>query len=46
MEDLTSFKVSESDAWDVTLGQYDMYFPPPPAGGATLSFILNTMLGG
>ncbi|KAI7797772.1 gamma-glutamyltransferase 5a [Triplophysa rosa] len=45
MEDLKSFKVSESDAWDVTLGQYDMYFPPPPAGGATLSFILNTMLG-
>ncbi|XP_077080222.1 gamma-glutamyltransferase 5a isoform X1 [Siphateles boraxobius] len=45
LEDLSLFKASESDAWEVNLGEYDMYFPPPPAGGATLSFILNTMLG-
>ncbi|XP_051949632.1 gamma-glutamyltransferase 5a isoform X1 [Xyrauchen texanus] len=45
LEDLSSFKVTESDAWVVNLGKYDMYFPPPPAGGATLSFIFNTMLG-
>ncbi|XP_051964913.1 glutathione hydrolase 5 proenzyme-like [Xyrauchen texanus] len=45
LEDLSSFSVSESDAWNVTLGDYDMHFPPPPGGGATLSFILNTMLG-
>ncbi|XP_051760346.1 gamma-glutamyltransferase 5a isoform X2 [Ctenopharyngodon idella] len=45
LEDLSSFKASESDAWEVNLEEYDMYFPPPPAGGATLSFILNTMLG-
>ncbi|XP_052459876.1 gamma-glutamyltransferase 5a isoform X1 [Carassius gibelio] len=45
LEDLMSFKASEFGAWEVTLGEYDMYFPPPPAGGATLSFILNTMQG-
>uniref|UniRef100_A0A671Q3T4 Gamma-glutamyltransferase 5-like n=1 Tax=Sinocyclocheilus anshuiensis TaxID=1608454 RepID=A0A671Q3T4_9TELE len=45
LEDLRSFRASEFGAWEVTLGEYDMYFPPPPAGGATLSFILNTMLG-
>lgn len=45
LEDLSSFKASESDAWEMNLEEYDMYFPPPPAGGATLSFILNTMLG-
>uniref|UniRef100_A0A8C1VZ62 Gamma-glutamyltransferase 5a n=1 Tax=Cyprinus carpio TaxID=7962 RepID=A0A8C1VZ62_CYPCA len=45
LEDLRSFRASEFGAWEVTLGEYDMYFPPPPAGGATLSFILNTMQG-
>ncbi|TRY65590.1 hypothetical protein DNTS_015198, partial [Danionella cerebrum] len=45
LEDLKSYKVSESEAWLVTLGDYDMYFPPPPAGGALLGFILNTMQG-
>ncbi|XP_050974072.1 gamma-glutamyltransferase 5a [Labeo rohita] len=45
LEDLRSFRASELGAWEVALGEYDMYFPPPPAGGATLSFILNTMLG-
>ncbi|KAL2092468.1 hypothetical protein ACEWY4_012266 [Coilia grayii] len=45
MEDLSSFKVQVLDAWKVPLGDYDMYIPPPPAGGAVLSFILNTMRG-
>uniref|UniRef100_A0A8C2JMV5 Gamma-glutamyltransferase 5a n=1 Tax=Cyprinus carpio TaxID=7962 RepID=A0A8C2JMV5_CYPCA len=45
LEDLKSFKASELGAWEVALGEYEMHFPPPPAGGATLSFILNTMLG-
>ncbi|XP_073675488.1 gamma-glutamyltransferase 5a [Garra rufa] len=45
LDDLRSFRASELGAWEVTVGEYDMYFPPPPAGGATLSFILNTMLG-
>ncbi|KTG20888.1 hypothetical protein cypCar_00026720, partial [Cyprinus carpio] len=45
LEDLKSFKASELGAWEVALGEYEMHFPPPPAGGSTLSFILNTMLG-
>ncbi|XP_062399411.1 gamma-glutamyltransferase 5a [Sardina pilchardus] len=44
-EDLDSFKVQVLDAWKLPLGDYDMYIPPPPAGGAILSFILNTMRG-
>uniref|UniRef100_A0A8B9H5P8 Gamma-glutamyltransferase 5 n=1 Tax=Astyanax mexicanus TaxID=7994 RepID=A0A8B9H5P8_ASTMX len=45
LEDLKSFEVSESEAWTVPLRDYTMYFPPPPAGGAVLSFILNVMQG-
>ncbi|XP_043103074.1 gamma-glutamyltransferase 5a [Puntigrus tetrazona] len=45
LEDLRSFRASELGSWDVAVGEYVMYFPPPPAGGATLSLILNTMLG-
>uniref|UniRef100_A0AAY4C3P1 Gamma-glutamyltransferase 5a n=1 Tax=Denticeps clupeoides TaxID=299321 RepID=A0AAY4C3P1_9TELE len=45
LEDLNSFEVSVTSAWKVPLGDFDMYIPPPPAGGATLSFILNTMRG-
>ncbi|XP_012673199.2 gamma-glutamyltransferase 5a [Clupea harengus] len=45
LEDLSLFSVQVLDAWKVPLGDYDMYIPPPPAGGAVLSFILNTMRG-
>lgn len=45
LDDLSTFKVRESDAWTVQLGEYKMYFPPPPAGGAILSFILKLMHG-
>ncbi|XP_067289613.1 glutathione hydrolase 5 proenzyme [Pseudorasbora parva] len=45
LEDLKTFQVRESDAWTVKLGEYEMYFPPPPAGGAILSFILKLMHG-
>uniref|UniRef100_A0A8C9T0R6 Gamma-glutamyltransferase 5a n=1 Tax=Scleropages formosus TaxID=113540 RepID=A0A8C9T0R6_SCLFO len=45
LEDLESYKVKVMDAWPVTLGDYDMYVPPPPAGGAVLSFVLNIMKG-
>ncbi|XP_051766415.1 glutathione hydrolase 5 proenzyme [Ctenopharyngodon idella] len=45
LDDLSTFKVRESDALTVQLGEYKMYFPPPPAGGAILSFILKLMHG-
>uniref|UniRef100_A0A668U5A8 Gamma-glutamyltransferase 5a n=1 Tax=Oreochromis aureus TaxID=47969 RepID=A0A668U5A8_OREAU len=43
LEDLASYKVKVTDAWNISLGEYQMYFPPPPAGGAILSLILNIM---
>ncbi|XP_043106547.1 glutathione hydrolase 5 proenzyme [Puntigrus tetrazona] len=45
LDDLRDFQVRVSDAWSVQLGDYKMHFPPPPAGGAILSFILKLMHG-
>ncbi|XP_073685773.1 glutathione hydrolase 5 proenzyme [Garra rufa] len=45
LEDLSSFQVRVSDAWSVEIGEYTMHFPPPPAGGAILGFILKLMHG-
>ncbi|XP_049907018.1 gamma-glutamyltransferase 5a isoform X2 [Epinephelus moara] len=44
-QDLASYNVTVTDAWAVPLGEYQMYIPPPPAGGIILSFILNVMKG-
>ncbi|XP_042344158.1 gamma-glutamyltransferase 5a [Plectropomus leopardus] len=43
--DLASYNVTVTDAWAVPLGEYQMYIPPPPAGGIILSLILNVMKG-
>lgn len=45
MQDLATYKVTVTDAWAVPLGEYQMYIPPPPAGGVILSLILNIMKG-
>ncbi len=45
LEDLSTFQVRVNDSWSVQLGDYTMHFPPPPAGGAILSFILKLMHG-
>lgn len=45
LEDLKTFQVRVNDSWSVQLGDYTMHFPPPPAGGAILSFILKLMHG-
>ncbi|KAG7480602.1 hypothetical protein MATL_G00058060 [Megalops atlanticus] len=45
MEDLQSFKVKKPGAWNVSLGEYKMFFPPPPSGGALIGLILNVMKG-
>uniref|UniRef100_A0A3B4CQE1 Gamma-glutamyltransferase 5a n=1 Tax=Pygocentrus nattereri TaxID=42514 RepID=A0A3B4CQE1_PYGNA len=45
LEDLRSVEVSEVEPWKVSLGNYTMYFPPPPSGAAVVSFILNVMEG-
>ncbi|XP_075960812.1 gamma-glutamyltransferase 5a [Anarhichas minor] len=44
-QDLASYKVTVTDSWVVPLGEYQMYIPPPPAGGIILSFIINLMKG-
>ncbi|KAB5543711.1 hypothetical protein PHYPO_G00082670 [Pangasianodon hypophthalmus] len=45
LEDLSSFHVIVNEALSVPLGDFTMHFPPPPFGGALLSFILNVMQG-
>ncbi|XP_028269896.1 gamma-glutamyltransferase 5a [Parambassis ranga] len=45
LQDLAEYSVTVSDAWAVPLGAYQMYIPPPPAGGIILSLILNIMKG-
>ncbi|KAM7391680.1 hypothetical protein PAMP_022348 [Pampus punctatissimus] len=45
LQDLASYRVTVTDAWAVPLGEYQMYIPPPPAGGIILSLILNIMKG-
>ncbi|KAG7480618.1 hypothetical protein MATL_G00058070 [Megalops atlanticus] len=45
MEDLQSFKVNVTAAWNVSIGEYKMFFPPPPSGGALIGLILNVMKG-
>ncbi|XP_015102568.1 glutathione hydrolase 5 proenzyme [Vicugna pacos] len=45
LQDLVSFQPEVVDALAVPLGDYTLYSPPPPAGGAILSFILNVLKG-
>ncbi|XP_013766396.1 gamma-glutamyltransferase 5a [Pundamilia nyererei] len=45
LEDLALYQANVTDAWNISLGEYRMYFPPPPAGGTILSLILNIMKG-
>lgn len=45
VQDLASYRATVTDAWVVPFGEYQMYIPPPPAGGIILSFILNIMKG-
>ncbi|XP_023664354.2 glutathione hydrolase 5 proenzyme isoform X1 [Paramormyrops kingsleyae] len=44
-EDLASFQANVTDPLVMPLGDYKMFTPPPPAGGALLGFILNIMNG-
>ncbi|DAA20446.1 TPA: gamma-glutamyltransferase 5 isoform 3 [Bos taurus] len=44
-QDLASFRPEVVDALAVPLGDYTLYSPPPPAGGAILSFVLNVLKG-
>ncbi|GAB5579161.1 glutathione hydrolase 5 proenzyme isoform X2 [Prionailurus iriomotensis] len=43
LQDLAEFQPEVVDALAVPLEDYTLYSPPPPAGGAILSFILNVL---
>ncbi|XP_003478045.1 glutathione hydrolase 5 proenzyme isoform X2 [Cavia porcellus] len=45
MQDLATFQPEVVDALEMPLGNYTLYSPPPPSGGAILSFILNVLRG-
>ncbi|XP_036278868.1 glutathione hydrolase 5 proenzyme [Pipistrellus kuhlii] len=45
MQDLASFQPEVVPALAMPLGNYTLYSPPPPAGGAILSLILNVLKG-
>ncbi|KAI5772989.1 GGT5 [Gulo gulo luscus] len=45
LQDLASFQPEVVDALEMPLGDYTLYSPPPPAGGAILSFVLNVLKG-
>ncbi|XP_044145521.1 glutathione hydrolase 5 proenzyme [Bufo gargarizans] len=45
LEDLKNYKAQIVRPLNVSLGNYMLYTPPPPAGGALLSFILNILEG-
>ncbi|XP_058546949.1 glutathione hydrolase 5 proenzyme isoform X2 [Neofelis nebulosa] len=45
LQDLAEFQPEVVDALAVPLENYTLYSPPPPAGGAILSFILNVLKG-
>ncbi|XP_050601873.1 glutathione hydrolase 5 proenzyme isoform X3 [Macaca thibetana thibetana] len=45
LQDLAKFQPEVVDALEMPLGDYTLYSPPPPAGGAILSFILNVLRG-
>ncbi|XP_038139266.1 glutathione hydrolase 5 proenzyme-like [Cyprinodon tularosa] len=45
LEDLASYKVKVTDAWNIFIGDYQMYIPPPPSGGVLLGIVLNIMKG-
>ncbi|GAB1295232.1 Glutathione hydrolase 5 proenzyme [Apodemus speciosus] len=45
VQDLAAFQPEVTEPLEMSLGDYALYSPPPPAGGAILSFILNVLKG-
>lgn len=45
LDDLASYKATKSEAWNFSLGDFQVHFPPPPAGGALLALVLNILKG-
>ncbi|KAH0518146.1 Gamma-glutamyltransferase 5 [Microtus ochrogaster] len=45
VQDLAAFQPEVVAPLEMALGNYTLYSPPPPAGGAILNFILNVLQG-
>ncbi|XP_007955576.1 glutathione hydrolase 5 proenzyme [Orycteropus afer afer] len=45
LQDLAAFRPDVVDSLELPLDDYTLYSPPPPGGGAVLSFILNVLRG-
>lgn len=45
VQDLAAFQPEVAAPLEMALGNYTLYSPPPPAGGAILNFILNVLQG-
>ncbi|XP_013871043.1 gamma-glutamyltransferase 5a [Austrofundulus limnaeus] len=45
LQDLANYNATVTDAWAVPFGEYQMYIPPPPAGGVLLGLILSILKG-
>nr|XP_033809967.1 glutathione hydrolase 5 proenzyme isoform X2 [Geotrypetes seraphini] len=45
LNDFRNYRVERMEALNVSLNDYTVYSPPPPAAGAVLSFILNVLKG-
>ncbi|KAM3610452.1 uncharacterized protein V6R79_004118 [Siganus canaliculatus] len=45
LEDLKEYRAAVTDPLAFPLGEYQVYIPPPPAGGVLLSLILNVLKG-
>ncbi|OBS82702.1 hypothetical protein A6R68_23303, partial [Neotoma lepida] len=43
VQDLAAFQPEVVAPLEISIGNYTLYSPPPPAGGAILSFILNVL---
>ncbi|KAK7933919.1 hypothetical protein WMY93_004815 [Mugilogobius chulae] len=45
LQDLASFRATQSAPWVFNFEEFKAYIPPPPAGGAILALVLNIMKG-
>ncbi|XP_064424028.1 glutathione hydrolase 5 proenzyme [Latimeria chalumnae] len=45
LDDFSNYEVKHAEPLNITIGNYTMYFPPPPTSGMIVGFILNILKG-
>uniref|UniRef100_H3B382 Gamma-glutamyltransferase 5 n=1 Tax=Latimeria chalumnae TaxID=7897 RepID=H3B382_LATCH len=43
LDDFSNYEVKHAEPLNITIGNYTMYFPPPPTSGMIVGFILNIL---